>query len=85
MPEQMHGWHSVDTARCVTCAVYTPTADLRSGPDGKPYCVLCGIPPSIDDWVVLPRPALTRTARIVACVMLLVPVVSMLAACASQL
>lgn len=91
----MHGWESVDTARCSGCGIYTPTSDLRLAKDGRPYCFACPEPAATrptsvsldDDWleVGVRHPALEKRARVTAAVMLIVTLAFPLAACASQL
>jgi hypothetical protein len=92
----MHGWETVDTARCTRCAIYTPTSDLVLGPDQKPYCIACGPPvrtaPPVssleEDWEVWASPArrtLERPARVVAALMVFGAIAFPLAACVSQL
>lgn len=90
----MHGWATLETERCASCAIYTPTSDLVFGPDGQRYCLPCGVPPASaampwtladDDWVRPTRDALGRSARIVAALMLLATIAFPLAACVSQL
>lgn len=93
----MHGWETLDTARCERCAIYTPTSDLVLGPDGRPYCLTCGAPPvatarragvsiSVDDeWVRPPRTSADHRVRLVAGLMVLATLAFPLAACISQL
>ena len=94
----MHGWETVETARCARCAIYTPTSDVVLGPDGRPYCLSCGAPrvtaarspasarqPFDDEWV---RPSNARTnprVRLAVALMLVVTLAFPLAACVSQL
>ena len=94
----MHGWETVETARCARCAVYTPTCDVVLGPDGRPYCLSCGAPsttaprspatarePFDDEWVRPPRARAGQHIRLAVAVMLIVTFTFPLAACASQL
>ena len=95
----MHGWESVDTGRCVRCAIYTEKSDLLFGHDGRAYCLSCGVPPvprstqqqpqptTREDvvWVAALRSPIEQRARVVAGAMLLLTLAFPLTACVSQL
>ncbi|MBX3258551.1 MAG: hypothetical protein KIS78_18830 [Labilithrix sp.] len=90
----MHGWETLDTARCARCRVYTETGELTLGGDGRPYCSPCGGPPvpaarpprtSGDEWVAPAPSRLEHRARVVIGTMLLATIAFPLAACVSQL
>ena len=90
----MHGWDTVETARCTRCAIYTPTCHLVLAPDGRAYCLSCGAPEttsaavddaSADAWVRPPSAAADQRVRVVAAFMLLVTLAFPLAACVSHL
>lgn len=87
----MHGWETLDTARCARCRIYTETSDLTLGGDGHPYCGSCGGPSapdpraSADEWTARARSPLEQRARVVVGAMLLMTLAFPLAACVSQL
>ncbi|MBX3209312.1 MAG: hypothetical protein KF764_30040 [Labilithrix sp.] len=93
----MHGWATLDTARCARCRIYTATSDLTLGGDGQPYCSPCGGPPVVappasparraseDAWTEPARSRLERRARVAVAAMLVVTFAFPLAACVSQL
>jgi hypothetical protein len=85
-------WTSIDTVRCVRCAVFTPTDDILYTTSGDAYCTTCGAPPVSMRRPVSPIAVSTARAHLkknpvfVAAAAVAAVVASFfVAACASQL
>jgi hypothetical protein len=83
-------WKSVDTVRCIRCAVFTPTDDILYTTSGDAYCTTCGAPPVSIRPPVSPIAVSTAHLRkspvaIAAAAVLAVVMSFFVAACASQL
>ncbi len=87
-------WQTIDTVRCMRCAVFTETDDLRRAPDGTLFCVTCGPPApakldeDLEALAAEPRRATKRSRSpvVIAAAAVAVTVAGFFAAaCASQL